>query len=185
MIIKTYSIATDLHNDFDTAKLQIAILSEIAESGFITNYEGITTCGDALNVFGDSITDVAILDGIVSANSQYTLSELKVKRFVEIDKRTEELIYLGFTFDNVQFCMCIDSRLDISTMVNSSAAYTFPLLISTLSEDIYSLTAENLAAFNTAYLTTLNLHEFSGRDLKKAITDAVSKEAVYAIIDTR
>lgn len=113
------------------------------------------------------------------------LPTLKSYRFGEIDYKTEILIGIGFVFDGETFSLSPNAQRNWDSIKTSKADYTFPLNVSTIDNNVYSLTNPNVQAFWVAARDALKNHLDSGRILKKAIFDAIDIPAVDAVIDNR
>lgn len=114
-----------------------------------------------------------------------TLEEYKDSMYSAIDLKTNVLIGQGFVYDSTTFSLSIYAQTNWHTIKNQTSEFTFPLDISTIDNNEYSLAEANVAAFWDAGKTILKGHLDSGRDLKKSVFDAVDKSAVDAIIDNR
>ena len=127
------------------------------------------------------------------------LSELKEKRYVEIDSRTTELIGEGFTYSGKIFSMsrqaqsnmlCVrtviaDHRA-VGTLAGFEAAF-FPLKFNTLDDkDSISLPkVDDFLAFYDTAMGTVRAHLDGGTGLKTMIRAAVDKAEVDAVVDER
>ena len=113
------------------------------------------------------------------------LADVKAMRYAEIDYNTGRLISAGFTFDGVQFSLSANAQQNWDSIKTSKSDYSFPLDITTIANDTYSLTNPNVQAFWVAARDAVKDQLDSGRILKKAIFDAIDIAAVDAVIDNR
>jgi len=117
--------------------------------------------------------------------SGYTLDEYKAYRYNEIDTRTAILISAGFPYESNTFSLSVYAQINWTEIHTNQSAFTFPLDISTLDNNEYSLAEANVVAFWTAGKDTLKRHLDTGRILKKQIFDAADRAASEAIVDER
>jgi hypothetical protein len=127
-------------------------------------------------------TNILVNDG---TPKELTLSDYKTLRYNEIDAKTGALIGAGFTYDSKQFSLSSAAQRNWSEIHSNQTEFTFPLAISTLDNDEYSLASANVNAFWTAGKDALKGHLDSGRALKKSVFDAVDEAAVDAVVDNR
>jgi len=118
-------------------------------------------------------------------NLGISLSLLKTRKIVAIDSNTRSLIAAGFTYDSQTFSLSTNAQANWNNLHNQESEFTWPLDVSTIDHDEYSLIQANLHAFWTAAKDALNGHLDSGRALKKSIFDAADEAAVDAVVDTR
>ena len=114
-----------------------------------------------------------------------TLEEFKAAQFNAIDYKTSVLIGAGFTFDSKQFSLSPPAQINWQAIKGNKPDFTFPLELTTLDNDTYSLTDANVQNFWNAGKTTLKGHLDAGRALKKTVFDATTIEEVQAIVDAR
>lgn len=127
-------------------------------------------------------SDVLVNDGTAKS---LALPDYKQLRHNEIDGNTKALIGAGFTYDSKTFSASINAQTNWNTLKDQEAEFTWPVNISTLDNDEYSLTAANLDAFWIAARDAIKGHLDSGRTLKKTIFDAANESAVDAVVDSR
>jgi hypothetical protein len=117
------------------------------------------------------------------------LDELKTQRYEQIDFRTAELINNGFTFDSSSFSLSLAAQSNWTNIyggqVALSASGNFPMNVTTIDNDEYSLAYEDVTMFWLTAVGTVKAHYDSGRSLKKSIFDASGSAQVNSIIDTR
>lgn len=113
------------------------------------------------------------------------LTENKKKRIKEVDRRTQEIISNGFTFDSNQFSLSIEAQINWSGLVTLESLLTWPMTITTKVDGSYLLAQSDLLYFigtgKTVITTTLD----SGRTLKISINNATTQAELDAIVDSR
>ncbi len=109
----------------------------------------------------------------------------KSSRYLQIDGKTDALIIQGFTYDSKVFSLSLSAQMNFNALKNESSEFTWPVEITTISNDTYSLTLANLNAFWRTGKVALKGDLDTGRALKKQIFDATTQAAVDAIVDTR
>lgn len=182
MGLKTYTISTDVTGGIvDDVKLT----NEIKDSGYVTGFIGVDIYEDSLIVNGVSFSDEAACDTLVQDHEAVTLADYKKVRYIEIKAKTGQLILSGFTFDGNQFSLALPAQVSWTNIKGQKLDFTFPMMLSTLDHNEYSLTEANVDAFWTAARNAVKTHLDSGRVLKKSIFDAVDKAGVDAVVDTR
>ena len=123
--------------------------------------------------------------------SDLILSEAKRKKIDQIDERTSTLIMQGFTYNNKHFSMSDAAQRNWVGLAAAKAngLIQFPLVVSTVDEDHYTLTsATDCMMFLVAFLTYQadpNQPLGLGRNLKAQITAASSVDEVNGIVDPR
>ena len=147
---------------------------------------------DAYDFAGNNATEIVTniqtwFDTLAKSNIYpvLTLLEYKKVRYDEIDLRTRQLVSVGFGFDGQVFSLSPPAQLNWTNVKSSKADFTYPLMISTLNNNEYSLSNANVEGFWTAGKDTLKGHLDTGRILKKSIFDAVDKAAVDVVEDDR
>lgn len=109
----------------------------------------------------------------------------KIKKNGQIDIRTQELIFQGFTYDGQTFSLSEMAQLNWVAMEASSDLLTWPVVITTKDDSEYSLTLANSPYFYGAALSTKQAHLNSGRALKLQVNAATTIAEVDAVIDNR
>lgn len=120
-----------------------------------------------------------------------TLEESKQIKINQIDIKTQELIQLGFDFDDSSFSMSAMAQLNWASLgaARANGMLSFPLSISTVDESAYELKDDgSCLQFLGAYMIyqvdpTKPLSR--GRILKSQVGACVTVEEVEAITDTR
>lgn len=109
-----------------------------------------------------------------------TLDDYK-KHLIDLqDKKTENLIYSGFTFDNHLFSLSMNAQINWSNLLNIPQVM-FPLNLSTKDDNIYALNFSNVQTF---YFTSLGKKSEClqlGNDIKKRINECLTIEQLDAI----
>ena len=113
------------------------------------------------------------------------LAAYKQNRYNEIDLKTGALIIAGFTYDSKTFSLSINAQTNWNTLKDQESEFTWPVDVTTIDNDTYSLVQANLGAFWTAGKDAVKGHLDSGRTLKKSVFDAADKVAIDAVVDTR
>jgi hypothetical protein len=126
--------------------------------------------------------DILINDGTPKSLS---LADYKQLRYNEIDAKTNELISPGFVYDSKTFSLSSNAQSNWNVLKDEEAEFTWPVDISTIDSDTYSLSQANLGAFWGAGMTFMKGHLDTGRALKKSVYDAANEAAVDAVVDTR
>ena len=127
-------------------------------------------------------SDILINDGTAK---DLILADYKQLRYNEIDGKSMVLISAGFTYDSKTFSLSINAQTNWNTLKDEEAEFTWPVDITTIDNDTYSLTQANLDAFWTAARDAVKGHLDSGRAYKKTIYDATDEAGVDAVVDTR
>jgi len=73
----------------------------------------------------------------------------------QIDNKTTETIFTGFTYDNKQFSLSISAQINWSNLFNIPSAM-FPLTLSCKDETTYQLSETNRSNFYFSALTAKN-----------------------------
>lgn len=126
--------------------------------------------------------DVLIRDGSPMALS---LSNYKQLRHNEIDGKSLAMLAPGFSFDGHTFSLSIPAQTNWNTLKDSEADFTWPVDVTTIDNDTYSLAQADLSDFWAEARDAVKDILDSGRQLKKQIFDAVDEAAVDAVVDTR
>lgn len=182
MVLKVYSISNDITAGAVNSEL---LHGEIDSSGHVSGFVGLDIEGDNLSVIGVSFNNEAGCDSVVQSHEVEPLANLKARRYLEIDGRSMQLIAAGFTYDSQTFSLSIPAQITWSSLKENESDFTWPVEVSTLDSNTYSLAQANLTAFWTAGRDAVQGHLDSGRALKKSVFDAVDKAAVDAIVDNR
>ena len=113
------------------------------------------------------------------------LPAYKQVRYDEIDLKTGALILAGFTYDSHIFSASANAQTNWNVLKDEELEFTWPVEISCLNNDVYSLTQAKLDPFWTAGKDFIKGHLDSGRTLKKSIFDVVTRVAGDAVVDNR
>lgn len=182
MGLKTYTISTDVTGGIvDSVKLT----NEIKDSGYVTGFIGIDIYQDSLTINGTSFSNETACDTLIQDHEAVTLAEYKKVRYAEIKTKTGALILSGFSFDGNQFSLALPAQVSWTNIKGQKLDFTFPMMLSTLDHNEYSLTEANVDGFWAAAKDAVKEHLDSGRVLKKSIFDAVDKAGVNAVVDSR
>jgi len=135
-------------------------------------------------------SSVCIVDNDVLVNDgtpkNLPLSDYKQLRYNEIDGKTMSLIFgQGFTFDSHQFSLSIPAQGNWTNIKTNISDFTFPLDVTTVDNNTYSLSETDVVAFWTAGRDAVKTNMDSGRVLKKSVYDATTSAQVDAVVDNR
>ncbi len=114
-----------------------------------------------------------------------SLQEEKDKAYIKIDAKTEEIIARGFEFDGHTFSLSIPAQMNWSEMHSNKDLLIFPMSISTINSNQYSLVYDKIESFWAAGATVTQTRVQEGAAIKKLIHDSVSKSEVKDIEDNR
>jgi len=131
-----------------------------------------------------TVTDIRQADGTKIVAS---LINYKGLRYIEIDKRTGELISAGFTYATKQFSLSLNAQINISALNQSKDLLTYPVNYNTLNdEDEYDvIDATDMGNMYMTALATKKGMIDSGTALKQQIRAAIDEAGVDAVIDNR
>lgn len=113
------------------------------------------------------------------------LTENKKKRIKEVDRRTQEIISSGFTFDSNQFSLSIEAQINWSGLVTLENLLTWPMNITTKGDGTYALSQSNLLYFIGTGKTVITNTLDSGRTLKISVNNTTTQAALDVIVDSR
>jgi hypothetical protein len=109
-----------------------------------------------------------------------TLNDYK-KHLINIqDKKTENLILSGFTFDGNLFSLSINAQINWSNLLNIPSSM-FPLNLSTKDDNTYVLNFNNVQNFYFTALGKKNECLQLGNLVKKRINDCINNEELDLI----
>lgn len=114
-----------------------------------------------------------------------TLAEKKIYRLQEVDRRTDELISYGFQYNDETFSLSLAAQATWLGLKSLSALLSWPVEVSTLDSNSYSLSLLNLNAFVGTAAATVQAHLASGRSIKLQINAAQNETELDAIEDNR
>jgi hypothetical protein len=109
----------------------------------------------------------------------------KLKKIEQIDKKTEQLISQGASFDNQVFSLSISAQTNWHVLKTLQASFSWPVEISTKNSGAYSLAEADLNNFVAAMLGTVKARLDSGRVLKVQVNAAQTKQELDSIVDSR
>lgn len=188
--VKTYSIANDTeHGQVRGNQLHAEILS----SASVTDFSGISTHGDVLDVMGAALANETALDAVVAAhcggclNNSCTpcVDEYRVSKIEAIDNRTDELIAEGFDFNSKHFSLSLAAQTNWLGLAVLQGALTWPVGITAGDDTTYSLALADLPAFLAAGMGVIKQSIDTGRALKEAAIAATTIEGINAVVDNR
>jgi len=188
MPFPNFSISADtLNGSVDGEVLHEEI---VAAGPYGGTFEGVSYIGDDLTINFDSPTpaDGATVTGVVSAHAGVdALAAAKEAKFDEIDRRTDELINLGFTFGGDTFSLKQDTLPTLNGLWNARAAITYPVKYNTSDNSSFVLlnNSTDVESFYFSAVGTFRSREDSGTILKDAVRAATTVAQVDAIVDPR
>lgn len=109
-----------------------------------------------------------------------TLDEYK-KHLIDLqDKKTENLILSGFTFDGNSFSLSFNAQINWNNLLNIPQVM-FPLNLSTKDDNIYILNFSNVQNFYFTALGRKNECLQLGNEVKKRINESTTNEELDLI----
>lgn len=167
---------------------QLKLLSEIKAASFSSKFYNLYTYGD--DVVFESSSDLTTaeeseFDTIINNHNIVDINQLKINKNLEIDKKTSDLISVGFTFNGNVFSMSSDAQRNWMGLKQFSSSLSFPINVSTIDDGEYSLKLSDLDTFVLTAIGTVQTHIDSGRALKVAVKNATTVAELDAIVDAR
>lgn len=159
--------------------------AEIAASATVTNFSGVTVSGDVLDVVGASLANGAALDALVAAHTAFSITHSRAEKNAAIDARTQEIIAAGFTFDDHVFSLSVPAQINWSGLYSMQSFFTWPINVTTIDDQEYSLTLANLPYFIGTGSTAVANAIGHGRALKLAVGAATTQAGIDAVVDAR
>lgn len=135
----------------------------------------------------EGIPDTTIVEAAsrdAAHSTAWQLADAKRDRNRAIDARSRELIAQGFTFDGHQFSLSDHAQRNWMDLIVNGLV-TDPQPISTITDDVYMLASEDLAAIYAAGRTQVVTVLGSGQQLKAAVNACETVAEVNAIEDNR
>lgn len=117
--------------------------------------------------------------------SNIQLEEKKRSRIIQIDIRTQCIIAEGFTFDSHQFSLSIPAQINWSGILLFKDLLSWPMNVTTLDDQEYSLTMDNLLYFMGSGTSVIKNAVDSGRALKLQVRAATSQAELDDVVDDR
>lgn len=179
--MRIYSLANDVNGkEVDAEKLR----DEIATSGLVIGFDGLTVQGDTITVSGNA-SDQAALDLIVKNHVPKTLDDKKTEKKQAIDNRTDAIIAAGFEFDGNRFSLSTEAQTNWLGLLILQGMMSWPVGITNSDDNTYSLALANLNAFIGTGMTVIATAVGTGRALKVACNAAADQAALDAVVDSR
>ena len=151
------------------------------------NHHGVSaSCDGDASVYANIIWDGPSVQKSV-LDDEY-LPFLKKEKNMMVDKRTNELIDVGFVYNGNVFSLSAEAQMNWVALKQADTLgfITYPVGISTKDDREHILVdTVGLVAFYVVGLATIKTAIDSGRILKVLINDAVDEMAVASIQDTR
>ena len=183
MSLKTYSISGDIAaGTLSSGKLD----QEIAASGSVNSFAGVSREGDSFHILGDTFSDETALDTLVSNHVAISLDDYKAIKNSAIDQRTGELIGQGASFGGSVFSLSDNAQRVWMGLKIAESVQTFPVKIST--KDSQRFEIDDLTELDNFWLTimgTVKAHYTSGGDLRDSVNLATDEAGVDAVVDNR
>lgn len=134
--------------------------------------------GNPIIIDGDYVTELVHTEEM--SEPTRALDEYK-KHLIDLqDKKTEDLILSGFTFDGNLFSLSINAQINWSNLLNIPQVM-FPLNLSTKDDNIYILTFSNVQNFYFTALGRKNECLQLGNLVKKRINESTTTEELDLI----
>ncbi len=134
-------------------------------------------------------TSISIIEKDILYNdgtpTELTLAEYKQLKLNDINKRTDELIAQGFTFDSKQFGLDVNRRLDWLGLEVLKSSLTFPKTIISMDGSGYSIAEADVINFILTGAGVYKGHIASGGSLKAQVLAATDEAGVDAVVDNR
>jgi len=168
--------------EFNISKL----LKEIIISSSVSGVVDLTINEDVVSIGGDAILNEAALDLVISEHEAVSLEDYKLIKNSEIDSKTRELIFSGFSYNGKLFSLSEPAQINWQGLEHLKLELTYPYNITTLDDQEYSM-ADSVAVHNF-FLKGINTKTFyinSGRSLKVLVKAATTILEVNAIMDNR
>lgn len=177
-----YSLSQDISSGtFNSDKLK----EEIIAANCTTGNVDIMTSGDTLSIVCETVTNQYALDSVIHNHKALTLSDNKASRIIEIDNRTDDIIAVGFPFDNQTFSLSLEAQMNWSGLYTFRSIFSWPMGVTTLTNTTYELAEESLIPFIVTASTVIATAIGTGRALKIAINAATTQEELDAVVDSR
>lgn len=140
--------------------------------------------GKRIAIGGD---DLPFLEDI-PAPPEPTLEEVKAKKVLEIDQKTQALIAAGFTFDSAQFSLSINAQMNWSALLTfqNAGQLSYPCAVTNKEDTEYQIAdPTTLVQFCGAAMVAVNTPIATGRALKVSVQAASTIAEVDTVIDNR
>jgi hypothetical protein len=163
-----------------------AVEIAIPNNHFIANASGVI----ADFIFDDQLTteEETILSSCVTSHSETVLANEKTRRTVEVDRRTDEIILRGFSYDGKTFEMDESARANFQSLhyFVKQGFIPLPTAVNTVDDQIYYVTSSGqLDQLVGSGLQTYYGVLQGGWALKLQMRACTTLEQLYAIVDTR
>lgn len=187
-----YQISTEVGGSL--VKIE-SLESEVVAAGpYTTTFEGVSLAGDIAKLHFDaepSAANKTVLDGVMS-DHDHDLALAKTSKSSAIDKRTSELIGLGFEYpvaSGNMFSLTERAQLNLAATKTErdNAVLVYDVIWPGL-DDTHQLTIDDDAEFDLFYTEAYDArkaHLDSGNALKASVIAAVDIAAVDAVVDSR
>ena len=136
---------------------------------------------------GDVTTEQGAIDKWGSVATDDTLSGHKVAKNKEIDKRTGEIISMGFVYATKVYSLSNNAQLNLLGIDIKRNDGILPITFNTIDDldEVTLTTATEIDGFFMTALGTKKAHLDSGTSLKLQVRNAIDKAGVDAVIDNR
>lgn len=178
----------------NTAADAVALAKEVkAALGFSASLLGMDG-EDLVCQFESELTaqQIAILESTVEAHDPTDVKHQKPERIQAIDRRTDQLIGLGFEFppgSGVRFSLSMESQSKLLGMdaLRSDPLFTYPVVYNSI-DDLEEFSIPDSATIHSFFLVavgTYRAHLDSGTALKTQIRAATTQAELDAVVDNR
>lgn len=113
-----------------------------------------------------------------------TLEEAKEMKIAQIDSRTQELIFEGFSFAGLHWSLSINAQINL-TNLPTMPEFAFPLNMQDMDGTAYVLSYEERMDFYYAAMAAKNTHLQSGNALKTQVSELTNIEEILNFVDPR
>ena len=137
-----------------------------------------------------TIRDIVVisenLESLDGTPIELTLDEQKILKKAAIDKRTQELIVGGFTFNNTEFSTSDSAQKNWMAIDQLRNDLPYPFAVTTKDDGEYSFAdAAEVHGFALTALGAIEIHYASGRALKLQVSAATTQNELDAVVDER
>lgn len=173
--------------------IDIRILSDEIEALFSDKTFTVGASGLVVGcIFDEELTSEEInnLDNLISSHKSNfdPLPQVKDKKILEIDNRTEELIFQGFAYNSKVFSLSLSAQIKIlGAYGNKDNLGIYPIEWNTI-DDLNTETLSDILELTDFYnqaFGTIKFHLDSGTAFKNSVRVATTVSGINAIIDNR
>lgn len=112
---------------------------------------------------------------------------LRAEKYENIDKKTQEIIAQGFTYNSKTFSLSANAQTTYLGMYNARSVLTYPITVNTIDDtDTQDLADETeVTDFYNAGVAAVRAALDGGTALKAQVTNATTEALVEAVVDNR